>query len=170
VAKATAPVQPALSLVVAMTQDRVIGRDNAMPWHLPDDLKRFKALTMGKPLIMGRKTFESIGRPLPGRTSLVMTRDPGWQAEGVVIVRSLDEAITRAGAATEICVVGGEDIFRLALPIARRIHLTTLHASIPGDTFFPPIDAAQWQEVERMEHPADERHAFAMTFATLVRR
>jgi dihydrofolate reductase len=152
-----------------MTRDRVIGRDNAMPWHLPDDLKRFKALTMGKPMLMGRKTFESIGKPLPGRTSLVMTRDPNWRAEGVIVVHSLDDAIARAGEVAEISVVGGADVFRLALPIAQRIYLTTLHASIPGDTFFPPIEPAQWRELERSEHPVDERHAYAMTFATLAR-
>jgi dihydrofolate reductase len=152
-----------------MTRDRVIGRDNAMPWHLPDDLKRFKALTMGKPMLMGRKTFESIGKPLPGRTSLVMTRDAQWRAEGVIVVHSFDEAFARAGAVPEIAVVGGADIFRLALPIAQRLHLTTIHANIPGDTFFPPIEPSQWRETERTEHPADERHVYAMTFSTLER-
>ncbi len=158
-----------LSLVVAMTRDGVIGRDNAMPWHLPDDLKRFKALTMGKPMLMGRKTFESIGQALPGRASLVLTRDLEWRAEGVIVVRSLDEACARAGAVSEISVIGGADIFRLALPIARRIHLTTIHANLPGDTYFPPIEPTQWRESQRTEHPADERHAYAMTFATLER-
>src|SRR5262245_64104162 len=99
-----------------MTRDRVIGRDNAMPWHLPDDLKRFKTLTMGKPLLMGRKTFESIGKPLPGRTMLVMTRDPVWHAQGVTVVRSIDEALQRAGDAPEVCVVGGAEIYALLLP------------------------------------------------------
>src|SRR6185312_2984262 len=118
-----------------MTRDRVIGRDNAMPWHLPDDLKRFKALTMGKPMLMGRKTFESIGKPLPGRTSLVMTRDPNWHAAGVIVVHSLEDAFARAGsgsgagAVAEISVVGGADVFRLALPLAQRIYLTSIHAS-----------------------------------------
>jgi dihydrofolate reductase len=158
-----------VSLVVAMTRDRVIGRDNAMPWHLPDDLKRFKALTMGKPMLMGRKTFESIGKPLPGRTSLVMTRDPNWRAEGVIVVHSIDDAVARAGAVPEISVVGGADVFRLALPLAQRIYLTTIHASIPGDTYFPPIEPGEWREVERTDHPADDRHAYAMTFSTLER-
>ena len=152
-----------------MTRDRVIGRDNAMPWHLPDDLKRFKALTMGKPMLMGRKTFASIGKTLPGRTSLVMTRDPGWRADGVIVVRSLEDAFAKAGAVPEISVVGGADIFRLTLPIAQRIHLTTIHANTPGDTFFPALEPAQWRESERSEHPADERHAHAMTFSTLER-
>jgi dihydrofolate reductase len=158
-----------LALVVAMTRERVIGRDKGMPWHLPDDLKRFKALTLGKPMLMGRKTFESIGRPLPGRTSLVMTRDLNWRAEGVIVVRSLEDAFARAGGVPEISVVGGAEVFRLALPLAQRIYLTTIHASIPGDTFFPPIDPVQWRESERSEHPADTRHAYAMTFSTLER-
>ena len=152
-----------------MTRDRVIGRDNGMPWHLPDDLKRFKALTMGKPMLMGRKTFESIGKALPGRTSLVLTRDVHWRAEGVIVVHSLDDAFARAGTAAQMSVVGGADVFRLALPIAQRIYLTTIHAEIPGDTFFPPIEPAQWREVERTEHPVDDRHAYPMTFSTLER-
>jgi dihydrofolate reductase len=164
------PRQPLVSLVVAMTRNGVIGRDNAMPWHLPDDLKRFKALTMGKPMLMGRKTFEAIGKPLPGRASIVLTRDPQWQAQGVIAVRSLDEALQRAGDVPELCAIGGAELFRLVMPIAQRIHLTLIHADIPGDTVFPPIDESQWREVERVEHPADERHAFAMTFETLERR
>jgi dihydrofolate reductase len=160
---------PLLVLVVAMAENRVIGAGNAMPWHLPDDLKRFKALTLGTPLLMGRKTFDSIGRPLPGRTSLVMTRDAQWKADGVVVVRSLDEAIVQAGPVSQISVIGGAEIFRLALPTAHRIHLTMIHARIPGDTFFPALDATEWLEGERTEHPADDRHAYAMTFSTLER-
>ncbi|HVY81450.1 MAG TPA: dihydrofolate reductase [Steroidobacteraceae bacterium] len=163
-------MKPLISQVVAMTRDGVIGRDNGMPWHLPDDLKHFKAVTLGKPMLMGRKTFESIGRPLPGRTTLVMTRDPAWQAQGVVIVRSIDEALQRAGDAAELCVVGGAEIFALTLPITQRIHLTRIHANIPGDTVYPALDMSQWHEVERIEHPADARHAYSMTFSTLERR
>jgi dihydrofolate reductase len=161
--------QPLVSLVVAATENDVIGRDNDMPWHLPDDLKYFKARTMGKPMLMGRKTFESIGKPLPGRTSLVLTRDPSWSVEGVVVVRSLDEALAWARNAPELCAIGGAEIFRLVLPLARRLFLTRIHATIPGDTFFPKIDPAEWREVERTEHPADERHAYAMSFLTLDR-
>lgn len=167
--------RPLLSLVVAMARNGVIGRDNAMPWHLPDDLRHFKALTMGKPMLMGRKTFAAIGKPLPGRTSLVLTRDPEWRAEGagaaqVIAVHSLDEAFQKAGAAPELCIVGGAEIFELTLPIAQLIHLTRIHADIPGDTVFPPLDTSQWRETARVEHPADERHAYAMTFSTLERR
>jgi dihydrofolate reductase len=165
-------VAPLVSIVVAMTENGVIGRDNAMPWRLPDDLKRFKALTMGKPMLMGRKTFDSIGKALPGRTSIVLTRDPGWHAEGVIVVRSVEEAFQRLGETTggELCAVGGAELFRLVMPITQRIYLTRIHANIEGDTVFPPIDASQWREVERTEHPADERHAYAMTFSTLERR
>lgn len=163
-------MKPLISAVVAMARDGVIGRDNAMPWHLPDDLKRFKALTMGKPMLMGRKTFEAIGKPLPGRTSLVLTRDPSWQAKDVIAVRSVDEALQQAGNVPELCIVGGAEIYRLTLPITQRIHLTRIHASIPGDAVFPAIDTSEWRETERTEHPADERHAYAMTFSTLERR
>jgi dihydrofolate reductase len=165
----SAPQRVSVALVVAMTRDGVIGRDNAMPWHLPDDLKHFKALTMGKPMLMGRKTFEAIGRPLPGRTTLVLTRDPVWQAPGVNVVHSLDEAFQVIDAVPELCVVGGAEIYKLTLPIAQRIHLTRIHASIPGDTVFPAIDMSQWRETDRVEHPADERHSCAMTFSTLER-
>jgi len=162
--------RPSLSLVVAAARNGVIGRDNAMPWHLPDDLKHFKAVTMGKPMLMGRKTFTSIGKALPGRKSIVLTRDPAWRAEGVIAVHSLDEALREAGDAPEIAVVGGEEIFRLTLPLAQRVYLTRIHADIEGDTVFPELDPAQWQEVERTEHPPDARHAYAMTFVTLDRR
>jgi dihydrofolate reductase len=161
--------KPLVSLVVAMAQNGVIGRDNAMPWHLPDDLKRFKALTMGKPMLMGRRTFAAIGRPLPGRANLVLTRDPAWHAPGAIAVRSLDEAFGQAGSVPELCAIGGAELYRLVLPFAGRIHLTRIHASIPGDTVFPAIDASEWREVERIEHPADARHAFPMTFVTLER-
>jgi dihydrofolate reductase len=166
----TVPGRPLVSLVVAMTRDGVIGRDNAMPWHLPDDLKHFKALTMGKPMLMGRKTFAAIGKALPGRTTLVLTRDRVWQAPGVTVVHSLDEAFQAVSSVPELCVVGGAEIYKLTLPIAQRIYLTRIQASIPGDTVFPALDMSQWRETGSIEHPADERHACAMTFSTLDRR
>lgn len=162
--------RPLLSLVVAASENDVIGRENTLPWRLPDDLKRFKALTMGKPMLMGRKTFDSIGKPLPGRTTLVLTRSPGWQHDGVTVVRSVEEAIERAGDVPELAVVGGAEIYRLTLPLAGRIHLTRVHAHVDGETKLPTINADEWREVERIEHPADERHAFAMSFITLDRR
>ena len=161
--------QPLVSLIAAMSENGTIGRDNSLPWRLPDDLKRFKVLTMGKHLLMGRKTYESIGRPLPGRTSLVLSRDSGWRAEGVVVVRSLGQALGIARDAEELVAIGGAEIYRLLMPFARRIYLTLVHADIPGDTFFPKPDPGAWREVERTEHPADARHAYAMSFLTLDR-
>jgi dihydrofolate reductase len=158
-----------LSLIVAMDEDRVIGRGNALPWHLPDDLEHFKALTLGKPIVMGRKTFESIGKPLPGRLNIVLTRSKDWRREGVSTVHTLDEARALAAGAAELMVIGGEEIFRLALPHASRIHLTMVRARVEGDVRFPPLDPADWRETERREHPADERHVHAMTFSTLQR-
>jgi dihydrofolate reductase len=161
--------EPLVSLIVAMAQNGVIGRDNALPWRLPEDLKRFKAFTLGKTLLMGRKTYESIGRPLPGRANLVLTRDKGWQAQGIVVVHSVEEALARA-AGTELVAIGGAEIYRLVLPFARRIYLTHVHADVPGDTYFPDFDPTQWADVECRAHPADEHHAYPMTFVTLERR
>jgi dihydrofolate reductase len=162
--------QPLISLVVAMAENGTIGRDNALPWRLPDDLKRFKALTMGKHLLMGRKTYESIGRPLPGRTNLVLTRDRDWRAEGVVVVRSLGQALGCARDAEELVAIGGAQIYRLLMPFARRIYLTLVHAEFQGDTFFPDFDPTQWADVECHSHPADERNPYALTFVTLERK
>jgi dihydrofolate reductase len=156
---------PFISLVVAATQNDVIGRDNGMPWHLPDDLRYFKARTMGKPMLMGRKTFEAIGKPLPGRTSIVLTRDAACRGCGRR--KFPDEALPRR--CPELCVVGGAEVFRLAMPLAKRLLLTRIHADIPGDTFFPKVNPDEWREIERVEHPADERHAHAMSFITLDR-
>jgi dihydrofolate reductase len=161
---------PLISLLVAASENGVIGRDNGMPWHLPADLKHFKALTLGKPVLMGRKTFESIGRPLPGRTNLVLTRAAGWSVPGVIVVADLDAAIGVAGPAPELVVAGGAQVYALALPRATRIYLTRIHAVIDGDTHLPQIDGGQWQEVCRELHPADMRHPYAMSFVTLERR
>ena len=161
--------QPLISLIVAMAQNGVIGRDNALPWRLPADLKRFKAFTLGKTVLMGRKTFESIGRPLPGRDNLVLTRDRRWMAPGVIVVHSVEQALTQAGD-NELVAIGGAQIYRLVLPFARRIYLTHVHADVPGDTFFPDFDPTQWDDVECRMHPADEEHAYPVTFVTLERR
>ena len=164
---------PAVVLIVAVAENGVIGRAGQLPWHLPDDLKRFKALTMGKPMLMGRRTFESIGRPLPGRTSLVLTRAANWIAPaGALAVHSLDDALAAARErdAAELAVIGGADVFRLALPLADRIELTRVHADLSGDVYFPPLDAREWRETEGVDHPADARHAYPMTFSVLTRR
>jgi dihydrofolate reductase len=162
--------QPLISLIVAMAQNGVIGRDNSLPWRLPDDLKRFRAFTLGKPILMGRKTFESIGRPLPDRINLVLTRDRSWYAEGVIAVHSVEEALTQAGSSDELVAIGGAEIYRLVLPFARRIYLTHVHADVPGNITFPEVDSTQWADVEYNSQPADDEHAYPLTFVTLERR
>jgi dihydrofolate reductase len=164
------PERPLISLIVAMAQNGVIGRDNALPWRLPEDLKRFKEFTLGKPILMGRRTFEAIGRPLPGRANLVLTRDRDWRSPGVIPVHSVEEALLQTRTCDELVVIGGAEIYRLLLPLARRIYLTHVHADIPGDTYFPAFDPAQWDDVELHTQPADERHAHPITFVTLERR
>jgi dihydrofolate reductase len=162
--------QPLISLIVAMAQNGVIGRANTLPWRLPRDLQRFKAFTLGKAVLMGRRTFESIGRPLPQRANLVLTRDHAWRAAGVDTVHSLEEALARSGDHAELVAIGGAEVYRLVLPLARRIYLTHVHADVPGDTFFPDFDSTQWADVECSLHPADESHAYPFTFVTLERR
>jgi dihydrofolate reductase len=159
-----------ISLLVAASENDVIGRDNGMPWHLPDDLKHFKALTLGKPVLMGRRTYESIGRPLPGRTNLVLTRATDWSVPGVTVVADLDAAIRAAASAPELVVAGGAQVYALALPRATRIYLTRIHAIIDGDTRLPGLDLHRWDELSRQVHPVDARHPYAMSFVTLERR
>jgi len=161
---------PLISLLVAATENGVIGRDNGMPWHLPDDLRHFKTLTLGKPVLMGRRTFDSIGKPLPGRTNLVLTRASGWAVPGATAVTDLDAALRVSEAAPELVVAGGAQVYSLALPRAARVYLTRIHAVIDGDTRFPDLDTASWRETSRERHPADDRHAHAMSFITLERR
>jgi dihydrofolate reductase len=158
------------SLIVAVADNGVIGRDNALPWHLPEDLRRFKRITMGKPIVMGRKTFESIGKPLPGRQNVVVSRDANYQREGVTVVNSVDAALAAAGAAEEVMVIGGADLFRLFLPRAQRVYLTRVHGNVPGDVYWPPLDETQWCRSAAEPHPADERHAHAMTFELWEKR
>jgi dihydrofolate reductase len=166
----TAGAAPEIVLIVARAQNGVIGRDNSLPWHLPDDLRRFKALTLGKPVLMGRKTHQAIGRPLPGRLNIVLTRDAAWTASGVSVVLSLDEALTAAGPAPEIMVIGGAELYRQLLPRANRIELTEVAADIEGDTRLEPFPDAEWQETARESHAPDERHAWPFSFVTLRRR
>jgi dihydrofolate reductase len=158
-----------ITLIVAVSDNGVIGRDNALPWHLPEDLKRFKKLTMGKPIVMGRKTHESIGKPLPGRHNIVVTRDTNYQREGITVVHGVDEAVKAAGDAPEIMVIGGADLFRLFLPRAGRVHLTRVHGEIQGNVFWPALDDS-WRVVESERNAADERHAYPMTFEVWEKR
>ncbi len=161
-----------ITLIVAVADNGVIGRDNALPWHLPDDLKRFKRLTLGKPIVMGRKTFESIGKPLPGRLNVVLTRDPNYRREGVEVVHDVEGALrVAAGAedASEIMIIGGADLFRSFLPRAGRVHLTRVHADVAGDVLWPQLDGS-WQRVAAESHAADELHRHAMTFEVWEKR
>jgi dihydrofolate reductase len=158
-----------ISLIVALDRNLAIGRDGAMPWHLPDDLKRFKALTLGKAVLMGRKTAIAIGRPLPGRENLVMTRGDAPPYPGQRVVHSLDEAIRIAGDG-ELAVVGGGEVFTLALPRATHMYLTWVDTAVEqADAFFPRFDPREWKETARTAHPADARHDHAFAFVDYVR-
>ncbi len=158
-------------LVAALDRARAIGRDNALPWHLPADLKRFKALTLGHPVLMGRKTAESIGRALPGRRNLVLTRAKSGPYEGQEVVDSIDAAIERAGDADALMVIGGGEVYALALPRAETLELTEVDTVVENaTTFFPAFDAREWIETFREPHAADTRHAFGFVFRTLRRR
>jgi dihydrofolate reductase len=158
------------SLVVAMARNRVIGRENALPWRLPAELAHFKRVTMGHPIVMGRRTYESIGRPLPGRQNIVVSRNPGFEAPGCTVVGSLDEAYAAAGDAQEISIIGGTSLFEAALPTADCIHLTEVDADIEGDTWFPQFDRTAWSEREIARHPADDKHAYPFRILQLERR
>ncbi|MGY0613350.1 MULTISPECIES: dihydrofolate reductase [unclassified Luteimonas] len=164
---------PSIVLVAAVDRRFAIGRDNAMPWHLPDDFRHFKALTLGKPILMGRKTAESLGRALPGRRNLVLTRSGRVPFPGMEAVASLGQARTCADGdgATTLCVIGGGEVYALALPQASVLHLTHVDTGIEGaDAFFPAFDADAWRAVSRAVHPADARHAFAFEFVEYRRR
>jgi dihydrofolate reductase len=158
-----------LTLLAALADNGVIGRAGGLPWHLPDDLRRFKALTMGKPILMGRRTFESIGRALPGRRNLLLTRGTAVLPAGVERVASVAAAIAACATVPELCVIGGAELYAQTLPVATHLELTQVHARVEGDVRFPDYDAAQWRELARSEHPADERHAWPMSFVSLER-
>lgn len=158
-----------ISIVVAMAANRVIGRDNQLPWHLPADLKHFKRMTMGKPILMGRKTHESIGRPLPGRTNIILTRDSGYSATGCEVVNSIDAAIAAAGEQNEVMVIGGAELYRQVLPYADTIYLTRIHEAIDGDVRFPEIADTEWHQVERIDLEADENNPHDYSFIRLER-
>ncbi len=160
---------PLIMLVVAMAENRVIGRDNDLPWRLPDDMRHFVALTRGKPIVMGRKNFESIGRPLPNRQNIVMTRDQDWQHEGCTVVHDVEAALAAAGDAPEIAIIGGAEIYAAFLPLAHRIELTRVRAEIDGDTLFPAFEGPDWRLAQSTHHPADAEHAHAMDFETWER-
>lgn len=158
-----------ISLIAALSRNRVIGRNNDLPWHLPDDMKYFMQTTKGHHVIMGRKNYDSIPekfRPLPNRTNLVVTRQAGLTLPGCKVVHSVDEAVTiaRKAGEPELFIIGGAAIYQLGLPLANRLYLTEIDATISGDTYFPEVQSATWKEVSRRHHPADERHAFPFDF------
>jgi dihydrofolate reductase len=159
-------VSGSISLLVAADENNVIGKDNKLPWHMPNDLKYFKNQTWGMPVLMGRKTFESIGKPLPGRKNIVITRNKEWQKEGILVVHSIDQAIEKANemAVKEIFVIGGAEIFSTAYKTASRIYLTRIHHKFDGDVFFPEVSAKEWTLVQNRYCAADEKNAYAHSF------
>lgn len=160
-----------LSLIVAMDRNRLIGADNGLPWRLPADLRNFRAMTLGKPIVMGRRTHESLGRALPGRINIVVTRNPGFVPRGEVrVAHSLCEALAQAGDAPEVVVIGGAELYRRVLPICDRIYLTEVQGEFEGDTWFPEWDRGEWRETERVEHPATDPHGIGCSFVILERK
>ncbi len=166
-----------IAIYVAIARNGVIGREGGLPWRLSSDLKRFKADTMGKPIIMGRKTWQGIGRPLPGRHNIVVSRDPDFRAEGADTVISLQDAITLARARAhcvtgvdEICIIGGGQIYEQAMPLANRLHVTHVLAEVEGDTHFPPIDRKTWRRVSSRNFPAGEKDSHATRYTVYERR
>jgi dihydrofolate reductase len=160
-----------VALIAAFAQNLVVGINNSLPWHLPEDLKYFKRTTSGKAIIMGRKTYESIGRPLPNRTNIVVSRNPNFSAEGVVMVTSLEEAVKHAenvnmiNGVEEVMIIGGAAIYQASLPMADRLYLTHVHANVEGDAYFPKIDLEQWEEVSREDFNRDESNPYDYSFS-----
>ena len=161
-----------ISLIAAVAENGVIGQNNDMPWHLPDDFAFFKRKTSHHPIIMGRKSLEALGKPLPNRTNIVVTRNPDFKAQGVTVVHTLDDAIVEAKAVNqeEIFVIGGAEIYKMALPTATTLYLTEIHRAYEGDTYFPTFDKSEWQEVSRHPHSADERHETGFDFVEYERK
>ncbi len=159
-----------LSIIAAMDRNRLIGKDNALPWQLPADLAFFKRTTMNKPIIMGRKTFESIGRPLPGRRNIIITRNTAYQAEGCECFASVDDALHHLGDIDEAMLIGGASLYAQNMQRAARLYITEIHAEFDGDAWFPPIDPAIWQPVWREDHAADERNAYDYSFVKYALR
>lgn len=167
--------QIALAIVVAAAKNGVIGVNNTLPWRLPRDLAHFKEITMNKPIIMGRNTFDSIGRPLPGRLNIIVTRQADWERDGVVVVHSLERAIetarnaAREAGADEVMLIGGADLYAQALPLAQRLYFTEVDCEIEGDAFFPKPVPTHWQEVSRVKHSKDDKNPYNFAFVTFRR-
>ena len=161
---------PRVCLIAAMAENRAIGLDNALPWRLPADLKHFRKMTTGHHVIMGRRNYESIGKPLPDRTNIVVTRNPNYRASGCLVVHSVEAALAAVPNDLEIFVIGGAEIYRQTLDRAECLYLTLVHAHIQGDTYFPEFDLNRWNEVDRQRHEADEKNPHAYTFLTYRRQ
>ena len=159
-----------LSCIAAVAENGVIGRDNGLPWRLSADLKRFKALTTGHTILMGRRTFESIGKPLPNRTSIVLTRDRGYRPVGAAVAHSLEEALERCAGEPEVFVIGGAAVFHEALPRAQRLYLTRVHAAVAGDVRFPDVNLEDWERLEQKPLPAGEKNDYATTYEVYSRK
>ncbi len=160
-----------ISMIAAMNDERVIGIENRLPWKLPNDMKWFRQQTMGKPIVMGRKTFESFGaKPLPGRKNIIITRGENYQAEGCDVVHSIDEALQAAGDVDEVMIIGGASFYEQMLPRADRLYLTLVHTKVEGDAWFPQIDFSRWQQIERIDCDADEKNPHAHSFVILERK
>lgn len=159
-----------ISMIVAMGENRAIGKDNELLWHLPADFKHFKTVTMGKPILMGRKTFESIGKPLPGRKNIVITRDEKYDAEGISVVHSIEGALEQASEFDEAMVIGGASFYEKMLPVTEKLYITLVHESFQADAFFPEINLEEWVVVEHVKHASDERHAYSFSFITYQRK
>ena len=158
-----------ISLIVAASANNVIGLRGELPWRLPDDLRRFREITMGKPVVMGRKTWDSIGRPLPGRQNIVITRQKDFEAEGCDVVGSVAEAMTAAGDAGEVMVIGGSQVYELFLPDADILYVTRVHAEVDGDVFFPEVRETEWRLIDEEHHAADDRNDYAFSFRRFER-
>jgi len=158
-----------VSIIVAVAENGVIGSDNRLIWHIPGDLKRFKSITMGHPIVMGRKTFESIGKPLPGRTNVIISRNKNYEAGGCLVYSSLEVALHELRHEKEIFIIGGGEIYRQALPVAQKLYLTKIHQSFPGDTFFPEINPGDWKINFEETIPADGKLPFSYSNLNLER-
>jgi dihydrofolate reductase len=159
-----------ISAIVAMSENRVIGKNNKLPWHVPADLKHFKTTTLGKPIVMGRKTFASIGRPLPDRTNVILTHDTTFTAPGCEVFLNIDSALGSLKEHEEIIIIGGSTVYAQMLPHLTRLYLTLIHDHIKGDTVFPELNMEEWAEVDRKNHKADVKHAHDYSFLTLERK
>lgn len=158
---------PALSIIVAMDRNRLIGKNNALPWHLPADLQHFKSTTMGKPVVMGRRTWESLGRPLPGRTNIVITRNRSYRAEGAHVVHSLDEAISMVSDHEEAMIIGGANLYAQVLPVADRLYITRVDGVFEGDAWFPELDESRWNTETVVQHDPDHKNRHGYEFVVL---